>query len=74
LNKSKRYRIGFTRHVIKERLYNNSVKSFRKLSANPLNMNDMCLFITYDSMLDNMLNIFGVKNEELAERFLKLVS
>jgi hypothetical protein len=37
-------------------------------------MNDMCLFITYDSMLDNMLNIFGVKNEELAERFLKLVS
>ena len=74
MNKSKRYRIGFTRHVIKERLYNNSVKSFRKLSANPLNMNDMCLFITYDSMLDNMLNIFGVKNEELAERFLKLVS
>jgi hypothetical protein len=74
LNKSKRYRIGFARQVIKERLYNNSVKSFRKLSANPLNMNDMCLFITYDSMLDNMLNIFGVKNEELAERFLKLVS
>ena len=74
MNKSKRYRIGFARQVIKERLYNNSVKSFRKLSANPLNMNDMCLFITYDSMLDNMLNIFGVKNEELAERFLKLVS
>ena len=74
MNKSKRYRIGFARQVIKERLYNNSVKSFRKLSANPLNMNDMCLFITYDSMLDKMLNIFGVKNEELAERFLKLVS
>jgi hypothetical protein len=24
----------------------------------------MCLFITYDSMFDNMLSIFGVKNSE----------
>lgn len=74
LNKSKRFRIGFTKQVIKQKLYEIAVKSFRKLSANPLNSNDMCLFITYDSMLNNMHSIFGVKNTELAERFIKLVS
>jgi hypothetical protein len=35
LNKKKRFRIGFTRQIIKEKLYDRSVKSFRKLAANP---------------------------------------
>jgi hypothetical protein len=74
LNKKKRFRVGFTRQVIKEKLYEHSVKSFRKLAANPYNKEDMCLFITFDSMFDNMHSIFGVKNSEFAERFIKLVS
>ena len=74
MNKKKRYTIGFTRYVIKEKLYESAIKTFRRLAANPSNPNDMCLFITFDSMISNMHGIFGVKNIELAERFIKLVS
>lgn len=55
MSKSRKFALYFIKMVLKTALYENSVKKFTMLAANPEHKEVLCMYITYKSFLANMV-------------------
>jgi hypothetical protein len=60
INLSKKFAMYFTKKCIRNKLFEASVARFKKLAQNPNHPELLCIFITYDSFIANMVSFIYI--------------